>query len=281
MPSLLDIIRGQQAGLAGTQAPTTNYTQQAGELLRGKSGRSVGQPLVTSNLGEQSAGDATQAQLGAQAPQIAAQSASQDIAARRQELDTQQQSAALTQARKFDTAENKLRTQQLLSGLARDKSTLDLDKDRSRLEQTAFLLSMQDKQYVANLQDVGKRQRLDDAGSFRAEQERLAFGSSLDLLKDKLRGQDLLSVSDSDYRRLISSMSVQEAQQIASLEIQDMRSKAATEASLARTGSNQQAALSGIQAQSQGLQGLIKGATQAAAAYKPGTVTDEPLEAGK
>lgn len=270
MATLLDTIRQQTGALAGTQAPITDTTGQVQGLLRAKSGKAVGGE-AGSNLGEQAAVSDTQTQLQAQAPQIAAQQQATDIAAQRQTNDFQAQQAGITQAKKFDTAENQVKVQQLMSGLARDKDTLDVDKDKSRLEQTAFLLSMQDKQYVSALQDIGNKQRLDNAAQFQQEQQKLAFGSSLDLLKQQIGQADILSLSDENYKKAISSLSIDQIVQMSQLEIQDLDSQAQTDAELQRYKSNQTAVASGLQARSTGLQELVKAGAQAGAAYRPGT----------
>lgn len=277
MATLMDVIRGNNNALAGTQAAASDQTTQVQNLLRAKTGKALGDAAGSaSNLGEQAAVSDTQAQLQAQAPQVAAQGQAMDVAARRQQLDTQSQQATIDQARKFDTAENQMKTQQLMSGLARDKDTLDLDKDKSRLEQASFLLSMQDKKYVNDLQDIGKKQRLDDAAQFKAKQEQLAFGSSLDLVKQKLGNADILSASSEDFKKAMSDMSIDQAMQVAALEIQDIKVNAGLGQSQMQTEAQQKSALSGIQAQSQGLQDLVKAGTAGYTAYANAPKTPTP-----
>lgn len=270
--NLLDIIRQNRAGLAGTQATLTDETQRAQGLLRAKSGKALGSSDIgTSNLGEQAAVAGTQAQLGAMALDTQVHQTADDIVARKEELQTQQQRQQIEQARKFQTAENRIRTTQLLNDLSRDKASLDLDKDRGRLEQTAFLLSIQDKQYVDQLQDVGKRQRLDNEVNFREAQEQMAFGDSLSLLRSKLQGKSVLQVSDREFQQALSQMSIDELVQMAELEARDMGSKEATDRDLMQTDAGQKMLSGNVQAQAQGIQGLLQGGLQGYSAYANST----------
>lgn len=250
----------------------TDETGKIQQLLRAKSGRAVGGD-ATSNLGEASAVADTQAQLGQQAQAIGIQSHQTDIAAQRQANETASQQAQVAQAKKFDTAENKIKTSQLLSGLARDRDTLDLDKDKARLEQTSFLLAMQDKKYINDIQDIGKKNRLDDAAAFKEAQQKLVLGASTDLLKQQLGAQDLLSVSDQEFRKAMSEMTIDQIMKLTQLEMEDAKNAADTSMSLEKYKSSQAALASGLQAQSQGLQSLIQGGTQAYAAGAGGSTT--------
>lgn len=280
--SLLATIQKNSAALAGQQAPMTDATQQAQTLLAAKSGKAgVAGTGTVSNLGEQGSVAATQQQLGQQGQAIDAQTTAGDIAARKQQIDTQNQQAQIAQAGRFDTQQNRIQVQQLMQGLAQDKGNLDVQKDGARLEQTAFLLSMQDKQYVNKLQDVGQRQRLDQEANFRIAQQKMAFGSSLDLLKAKLQGQDISSMSQLDFQKTISDMSVQQALQIGDLERQDAQNQAQTTMDLEKYKSSQAAALSGIQAEGQGLQSLVQAGTQgynAAAGAQASGVGDDQFQ---
>lgn len=276
--SLLDTIRKNSAQLAGAQVPATNNTQGVQQLLAAKSGKAGAAGIGNlSSVGEQAANSQTQQTLQETvAPQIAIQQGQTDVQAAQQEASARQQSAQIAQSRKFDTAQNQIQVQQLLQGLSQDRGNLQTQENQARLEQTSFLLSMQDKQYVQNLQLVGQKQRLDQAAQFQEEQQKLAFGSSLDLVKQQLGVQNLLATGQIDYNDAISRMSVEQAIQIADLERKDAANAAQTQMDLARYGARQQAALSGIQAQGQGLQSLVQAGTQAAAAAasQPGTPAD-------
>lgn len=256
--TLLDIIKTNTGKLASQQAPLEDQTQRAQGLMRARSGRAVGGE-AQSNLAEQSAVADTQSQLAQQAQALTTQQATTDIQAREQELAQEQARARVDQARRFDTIENRTKTQSLLNELERDKASLDLEKDGARLEQAAFLLSMQDKQYVDNLQDIGQRRRLDNDAAFRQEQQELIIGNALELLEQKLGNADILSISDADFRRVLADLSLDEARQLADLELDDMRKRSDAGLATVERDYAQRAATSEIQNRLQGMQGLLQG----------------------
>lgn len=220
MANLFDTIRQNRSALGGQQAGVTEETGKLQSLLRAKSGRAVaGGDAAPSNLGEQAAVSQTNAQLGQIGQGLQIQQQSDDLAAHSQQQQAQQQRADIDQARRFATVQNQLKTNQLLSELSRDKATLNLDRDRARLEQASFLLAMQDKKYTDELQDVGRRRRLDDAAVFQKEMEEMAFGDSLALVKQKLGNNDVLSASDRDYKAALTGMSIDDAIKVAEIEM--------------------------------------------------------------
>lgn len=221
MNTLFDAIKQNRSQLAGQQAPVTDETSRVQSLLRAKSGKQVagGGAAAPSNLGEQAAVQQTNQQFGQLAVGQQLQQKAEDQAVAGQQQEAQLQRQEIDQAKRFQTVQNQMKTNQLLNELSRDRATLDLEKDRARLEQTSFLLALQDKKYTDDLQDIAKRRRLDDAAVFQREMEEMAFGDSLDLLKQKLGGQDILAANDRDYRKALSALSIQDAMQVAEMEM--------------------------------------------------------------
>ena len=219
MANLLETIQKNRQQALGQQAPITDETQRIRELLRAKSGKAASSSASNiSNIGEQAAVDQTNQQLASLIPQVAIQSQQENITAAGQQQQLKQQKQEISQARKFNNVQNNIRTQQLLSGLERDKGELDLDKDRAKLEQTSFLLAMQDKQYTDQLEAIGKRRRLDDGQAFQSEMQDLAFGQYLGLLQDKLNKNDVLAASDREFAEMMNNLSIQDAIKIAEIE---------------------------------------------------------------
>lgn len=277
MPTLMDTITQNSGALAGTQAPMTDTTGQVQTLMQAKSGKALtGQPQA-SNLGEASAVAGTQAQLNAQAPSINAQTQSNDIAAQQQQNSYQAQQAQIAQSSKFNTAQNQVQVQQLMQSVAQSGESLDSDKNKAQLEQTAFLMSMQDSKYTNQLQDIGNKQRLDNAANFQQAQQQMAFGSSLALVQQQLGQNDILDMSNEDFQKAISSMSIDQITQMAQLDMQDMQTQANLKMGLQQYNVQIGATASGLQAQSQGVQQLVRagvqGAMAAPAAATPTTPT--------
>lgn len=277
MANLLDTIRRNRSSLAGEPAPLTDETQKVGALLRAKTGRQVGpQDAAVSNLGEQSAVDQANRQLGQLGTGMQIQQQGEDLAAAGQEQQASQARADINQASRFNTVQNQLKTNQLLNDLTRDKGTLDMEKDRARLEQASFLLAMQDKKYTDELQEIGRRRRLDDSAAFQQEMEQMAFGDNLDLLKTKLGNENVLAASDREYKKALSQLSIDDALEIARMEMAAEEKASALEREAAMSGATLAAKAANTQSMYQGL-GQIPGiAAQAYDRYSDNSSQQKP-----
>lgn len=268
MANLLETIRKNRSALATEQAPLTDETQRTQELLQAKTGKALGpSETATSNIAEQVAVGGTQAQIQQLGQQLQQQQAAEDIEGLRQTQQERLQRGELDQARKFQTIQTKMETNKLLNELQRDKATLDLEKDKSRLEQTAFLLAMQDKRYVDNLQAVGRRNRFDNQQQFNEELQKQIMGIEVDFLKTKLNQSDILAASDRDFREMLAGMSFADAQAIAQMEMQYDQTVAQIKAQLMREGVSAQAAQAAAETQAAGAQSIVKGAIKAGETY--------------
>jgi hypothetical protein len=253
MPNLFDTIQQNKQQLAGQAAPNQDQSLRVRDLLRAKSGQSVTENSGQSNLAEQSAVADTNTQLSGLATSNQIASQGEKLAAAGQEQQIGQQKQAIKQENKFNTVQNNLRTNQLLGELARDKGQLNLDQNKAKLEQTAFLLSMQDKKYTDQLNQIGQRRRLDNQVAFNQELEQVAFKDSLGLLKAKLRTGNVLSSNDRDFARAMSELTIDDALKIAALESKYGQEGADMENSLARYQAGQQASAANQQAMFQGI----------------------------
>lgn len=273
MANLLETIRKNRSALATEQAPLTDETQRTQELLQAKTGKALGpSETATSNIAEQVAVGGTQAQIQQLGQQLQQQQAAEDIEGLRQTQQERLQRGELDQARKFQTIQTKMETNKLLNELQRDKATLDLEKDKSRLEQTAFLLAMQDKRYVDNLQAIGRRNRFDNQQQFNEELQKQIMGAEVDLFKTKLNQQDILAVSDREFREMLAGMSFEEAQTLANMEMEYQQTVTNLTAQYMREGATLKAAQAAAEAQAAGYQAIMKGSIQAGEAYaKSGT----------
>lgn len=285
MATLLDTIQQNRQALGATQAPITDQTQTVQNLLRAKTGKAVtpgGGDVAQSNIGEQAAVANTQSQLGALQPQIEMESQKTGLQAQGQQQQQQQQEQQVAQSRRFNTVENKMKTDQLLQGLSQEKGTLDVEKDKAKLEQTAFLLSMQDKSYVDTLNDIGRRRRLDSDVGMKEEMQNMAFGSNVALLKQKLGQDDILQADNRDYQKALASMTVDDAVKVAAMEAQNAERTSALNQQLIVTGAQMAAKTANIQGQAQGINSLVQGTTKGVAAYgdikakQPTTTTTPP-----
>lgn len=277
MPNLFDQIKLNRASLSGTQAGVTDETGKLQTLLRAKSGRTVGPgDTATSNLGEQAAVAQANQQLQQAGGQLQQQQAAETAAIQGQAQDYRSQKQDIDQAQKFNTLQTQMKTNQLLADLGRDKDSLSLDKDRGRLEQASFLLAMQDKQYTDQLQDIGRRRRLDDAVAFQQELAQMEFGANLDLLKTKLKNGDVLSSSDRDFKQALSSLSIADAMKVAEIEMAAEAKASELERDAAKSGATLAAKAANTQSMYQGVGKVVETGIQGYDKYKDNQSTNKP-----
>lgn len=258
MASLFDTINQNRQQIAGQAVPQANQTNTVATLLRAKSGQvaNSGEGPISS-LGEQSANDTTSSQMGQVATNAKLANIADQTANQGQQQQFNQAKSDIAQANKFATVQNNIKTNQLLGDLSRDKGTLDQQQQAAKLEQTAFLLSMQDKQYTDQLEQIGRQRRLDNDVNFKQEMQQVAFKDELDILKSKLSNGDVLSANDRDFSKAMADLSIDDA-----IKLADLESKYATESSdietKATTTAAQQAAKAANQTSMyQGLGSLV------------------------
>lgn len=214
MPNLLDTIR--QNSQPPVQPQVTDQTQSLSNLMRAKSGKSVGGGDVgQSNLGEAAAVNQTQQTMQNQiAPQAAIQNAGLQQQQSQQNQATQTQLTGIGQQRQFNALDNKLKTTALLNQFQQDSGKLDLQKNAAQVNQFAQGLRLQNNQYVDNLQREGAKARLDDQNSFNEQLKQQVFGDSEDVLKQQLGDKSILDASNQDFERAIGQMNVDQANYI-------------------------------------------------------------------
>lgn len=209
--NLLDTIRTNSAL---TQQGQTDETAKLGTLLRARSGKSLSAPTISSsNLGEQSAVAQTNSTLQNQvAPTAALQNAQQQQQSSAITQQAGQQMSDIAQSRRFDDAQSKLKTDQLLSDLERNKGQIDVNRDKASLEQAAFQLRLQNQNYVQDLQREGARARLDnDVGFKQAIADQSLNINNQELLQKQLGNKSILSASDREFKQAMAQMGVDTA----------------------------------------------------------------------
>jgi hypothetical protein len=271
MANLLDTIQQNRAALSAEKPEPAEETSRIQKLLRAKTGQAVA-PSETgiSNIAEQVAAGQTQAQISQLGQGMAVQQAADTVEQAKLAQQERLQRQEADQARKFQTVQTRMQTNQILNDLSRERGSLDLDKNKAKLEQVGFLLAFQNKQYTDKLQDIGKRNRLDDQVAFNEALQQQSFGMELDLLKDKLGKNDILQASDREFQTAMSNLSIQEAQAIADMEMQYDQQVAAIKAELMRQGVSAEAAQAAAETQAAGSQAILKGGVQLGEAYGSG-----------
>lgn len=214
MANLLDTIRSNNPAMQNQQG-VTDETGKLQTLLRAKSGKDTGlasAPVAASNLGEQAATAQTNNQLQNQvAPAAAIQTAQLGQQAAGQQQQTQQATQQVNQARKFDTLETKMKTNQVLSDLERNKGQVDFQAERANLEQIGQNLRLTNQQYINDLQREGNSRRLDDSNEFSQAMSETMLGANKGLLEKQLGNQGILGANDRQFRTAMANMDINTA----------------------------------------------------------------------
>lgn len=221
MANLLDTIRQNKPGV-------TDESQKLQGLLRAKSGKAVAGPEVaSSNLGEQQAVAQSQQQIQNEVvpqAQIQEQGQRQQTAGIKQAESQQVQ--GIEQSRRFDTIENRLKTQQILNDLERNKGQIDLARDKAQLEQVGQNLRLQNKQYIDNLQREGNRARLGNQAEFQEALADSVLGDSRELLEKNLGNKSILDATDRDFQKSLTEMDVNHAYDMFKREKKEQKERA-------------------------------------------------------
>lgn len=210
MPTLLDIIK-QNMESAGSAPTATGQTVKANKLAAARSGKAVGTGPVMDTSAEKMMNMETQQKLGdiQQAGQMA--SASLAGTQQRQAVEEKNVLADVEQRRQAIVQGNSIRKKQLIESMGRDKAELRFGDDKSRQEQLAQLMRLEDKKYLDTLELQGAKQRLDNAASFREAMEVASFGDSLETLRQTLGYDSILAASDRQFKDSLAKIDLNAA----------------------------------------------------------------------
>lgn len=229
--SLLEAIRQPVA----QPLAATGETQKIASMLRARSGKDTQAPqYAQSNLGEQSAVSQANSEIQNQVlPQSAIQQAGMQQQSDAQLQQASQQKEDLARGTQFDKLKNTMRTEQILSDLERGKGEIDVKKRGAQMLQLASNLRLQTDKYVGQLQNEGKKSRLDDGLNFDRELTRTIFDGNQDLVEKQLLNKGILATSDQEFMKKIADMDISMAQSLFNTE-----SKANAEAGKWAMGGN-------------------------------------------
>lgn len=228
MATLLEKVQHSLATAGSEPVGTTDQTNRARTLLAAKSGKAVapGALAPASNVAETSAVDRTReaaaelqpagqvaaAQMGQAEANLASREsgARADLALRQQQMQQQ----------------NSLRKNQLLADLSRDRATLNLERDKSKIEQLAHTMRLSDKKYVDMLEREGQKQRLDNDLAFKESLSKAILGSNHDLMVSSLKQGNMLNASDREFANAMAQIDLNAAISMANNEAADAKQAA-------------------------------------------------------
>lgn len=232
MASLLDTVKQNSTALSAS-TPTSNpllsatglqptvgeNTQGTAKLLAvGQTGKDVGlsgQTPQMSSLGERLAS----LQTLNQAKEVTQQAQLQGISLDQQQDQMQQEfSQASTQLNEQQVSSHEQFNQQLKGMLFEQENqlrSLDLSKDKARMEQMGFMLRLGNTQYIDQLQNEGRRARLDNSISFNENLQRSIFAEEMDLFSNSLDFRNYMYADARDAQKQLAELDIEFAMQVA------------------------------------------------------------------
>jgi hypothetical protein len=233
MASLLDTVKQNSSALA---APTpasnpllsaTGLQPTVGEATQGTAQiAAVGQ---TGKSLDQAAGLNTRlSSLGERLASVQALNQAKDVAkeAQLQGVSLDQQQDALAQQfnqQNIQISENRIEAQEkfniqmkgMMFEYTNNLKSLNLQKDKSRMEQVGFMLRLGSQEYQDKLQLEGRKARLDSSVAFGEELQRTIFSQELDLFSDSLEFRNYMMADARESQKQLADMDIEFAMQVA------------------------------------------------------------------
>lgn len=185
----------------------------AAAVNRATAGKAGGQSSGPSRSNQQAAGLVDQVQQGSESIQRDAQIQQLTIT---QQAQAQAKQAAfqdkllseqeLNQREKFITTQ-----EQILGEYVKGARTLDLNKDKSRLEQLGFGMRLGSEKYITQLQQEAHKARLSDALRFDEELKRTIFADEEELFRNDLQFRALMNSRGRDLQEQLASIDIDTA----------------------------------------------------------------------
>jgi hypothetical protein len=215
MANLLDAMR---KGLQEPGAATGGQTQQAQQLITARqTGRAAATPTGPQRAAE---GERIQDVIAAREQESVQRGALGQLEQLKQQSDDVAQQAVMQQAQDAealkavqDAAQN--RAADFLQQIQQESGRMDEKERANSMELAAFQLRLGNEQYLNDLQQAGRQNRLDDANEFKIELQKQIFADHQDLLKDELAFKEMMALDDADFSRLMSQINIDHAMSMA------------------------------------------------------------------
>lgn len=212
MASLLDTIQAQTGKKPASTRPALGQTQQISKLLQAKTGKAqlpTGGPRQSA-LAERMA--AREAELGG--VKIGQQQQVQQEQQQQQQVDiqqkTQQQAKQFEQNRAKQKQQLNLQSQSILDTYVRGGKTLKNREDLANMETVGFNIRLNNEKYRNQLQNEGRKSRLDDMSNFSYTLAKDSYGQALGQDLDRHAFNSLMALSDREFNEKLSEYGVSE-----------------------------------------------------------------------
>jgi hypothetical protein len=149
-------------------------------------------------------------QQQAQVQQAGAQQ--QQVETRRKE---EQANWQLSKEEADKTERISFQTDALLDEAERKGRGLDFDRDRSLIESSLAGLRLQNQQYVAGLQQAGERNRMVSMADAQVALANEVMAKEMAAFKFAIKTEELLAMDDDAFKRMLTSMRVEDAAELA------------------------------------------------------------------
>jgi len=154
-----------------------------------------------------------------QAKDVTQQAQLQGVSLDQQHQQMQQDfSQASTQLNEQQVSANEQFNQQLKGMMFEQTNqlkSLDLSKDKARMEQMGFMLRLGNTQYTDQLQLEGKKARLDNSVSFNENLQRSIFSEEMDLFSNSLEFRNYMYADARDAQKQLADLDIDFAMQVA------------------------------------------------------------------
>lgn len=157
------------------------------------------------------------------------QAAEADAAAKRtaqEEMQQQQLESAYTTRLRQLEAQRDIALNDLFGEFGRSQQDLENRKDAAELEQMAHVMALSDRQYLDELDRIGKERNLRSDMAFREETARTVLGESTKNLMDDLEWTADFNAQQRDWERQLTQMSAGQAIELARSQIADSNRRA-------------------------------------------------------
>ena len=231
-------IQSLAANVAQAQVGAANRQQSLAEDTQAQAATQAQQNLTQqTNLAQQKLDVGTALQRAQMATQrvattegLQAQRANTLTSLRANETTQIAQTAARAdRALRELTTNRNLTVNDLLADKERSDKDLAFRKDAAELEQIGFLLSLRDKDYLAELDRIGRTRQLTDDIQWNEEKNRIVFGTELDRLRDDLTFKRVLNADRRTYESELAQMDINWALEVANAAIAQANNQAMIE----------------------------------------------------
>ena len=209
----------QRTNQSATQAASKMAAEQAGG--QGSASAPTGQVNVMAEL----AGDQAASQATANVNRAA--EAQQGLANKEMQMEVQQEIAE----RQLDEQELGVQnafanqTDALMNNYENSRKSLDSNRADFDGQMLAQNLRLQNTKYIDTLNDIARRENLEDEMAFREKAAAIGRGNALNLLKDQMDFKRMEAFASQDFKEEIGMQDIENALSIALSDIDDQRSR--------------------------------------------------------